>query len=135
MAAPTKTAPRFTNENSASHLVDLTTEDEVLSPNLDSVILSPPYATKTSKRHKQQFSSHPKQNKSVHWRNGEINHFNPESPAANMLPTYQMTTQLNVTFSQPKNPPIFPPAPVPLPLLAPTAFPLYNQQQNIYNAG
>jgi hypothetical protein len=46
-----------------------------------------------------------------------------------------MTTQLNVTFSQPKNPPIFPPAPVPLPLLAPTAFPLYNQQQNIYNAG
>jgi len=52
MASPNKTAPCSTNENSASHLVDLTTEHETLSQNPDSVILSLPYATKTSKRHK-----------------------------------------------------------------------------------
>jgi hypothetical protein len=135
MASPTKTAPRFTNENSASHLVDLTTEDEVLSPNLDSVILSPPYATKTSKRHKKQLSSHPKQNKSVQWRSEEVNHYNPEAPAAKVLPSQHMTNQPNFGFSPQPNPPIFPPAPAPLPLLAPSMSPFYNQQQNIYNSG
>jgi hypothetical protein len=50
MASPYNMAPRPTTVNSVSHLVDLTSEDEILSQNPDSLITSPPYTTKTSKR-------------------------------------------------------------------------------------
>jgi len=127
MASPNKKAP--------SRIVDLTSEEGTGSFDTDPSLLSPPYPTNAKKKQKWQHNAHPKESKSVQWQNGKINHYNPETPVANMLPPYQMTNQLSNMLNQPNPPYIFPPAPAPLPLFAPLANPFSNQQQNVYNSG
>jgi len=135
MASPNRTAPTFPISKTDLRLVDLTTEDELEPTNKEPYIHSPPYNTIYTKRQKTHHGSHANTNKSVQWHNKEINLYNPEAPASRILPSQFIANQMNPVFGQPTNQSFFPPAPAPPPLMAPSANPFVNQQQNIYTSG
>jgi len=65
--------------------------------------------------------------RSIQWRQAEVLQYNPNFPAAHpsLIPAKQPLTPMS--FNTAINPPFFPPAPTPQPLIAPSPNPFYNQ--------
>jgi hypothetical protein len=128
LASPTQTVPQQSNT------VDLTLEDKT-----ETVIPTPQLTTsyRIRAQKKQRRSPGPQytQQKSVQWKNEEVNFYNPSAPAAKVHPTQFMMNHIAANPYVPLNTPLFPPASMPPPALAPSPNPFFNQQQNIFNTG
>jgi len=117
-------------------LVDLTTDDEdETSTLLGQDQFSTPPRTQKGQR-KRQRTSQPtpfQEKKSVHWKNSEVQRYDPN------IPTAQATTLLsNQPFTTPNTnlattPLFFQQAPPPIPLLAPTPNPFHNLRKATNN--
>jgi hypothetical protein len=139
MASPTQKAPKQNNTQLSKHrLVDLTLEEDIETKGtpLQTTTSQLSQQNRPKKRQKRISNPHYTQQKSVHWTNEEINFYNPTAPASKLIPNQHMTNHMFPNNYTPTNPPIFPPAPIPQPILAPfSTNPFFNQQQNIFNAG
>jgi hypothetical protein len=128
LASPTQTVPQQSNT------VDLTLEDEA-----ETVIPTPQltssYRIRAQKKQRRSPGPQYTHQKSVQWKNEEVNFYNPSAPAAKVHPTQFMMNHIAANHYVPLNTPLFPPAPTPPPALAPSPNPFFNQQQNIFNTG
>ena len=134
MASPGAQAPtpNFTQTRiSKRQLVDLTKDDDdETSITTQTSAQKYPFPLHKHPQKKQKQQLH--RQKKIQWKAEEIHHYNPSSPA---LPT-------NLTFQDIhslKSPPLFPPAPTPPPLLAPSVSihsnPFINTHHTMQNTG